>query len=497
MSLKHPNWINITHFQINLRKIGRSKSFMAFIISLVALLIFHFYKNITYYWWDSGAYYNMGVILLDSGITPASYGIRGYFLAACLSLCVLTGRLLDALFSFNGISGGYIAFRIISSIGYAGFFACLLPRLYLRFFGGHDGLLRRLLPLALTIAFWPGLLLYPVSDVCAVAFFYVFLWSLTAWYDSDHLWRGAVRMLLAGAAGYACYNTRLVYQYPIMVSMIFPLIVWIRGFLDPRKSTLGWLRRTVLHNIAFALGFLLIAAPQMYANRINFNIWSPSVVGFRISRGESLEQALLRLGMSFQNYFNNTDSNSSFGHVGGISAVDRAGNWLATEWGDTYGYEMKGFLRLVFSKPFDFIGLYGRHLVHNMDIFDGKIYYSYPFRYQYLRTFLGFTVFFIAAFVLAMATPAPSLRREFFWHPRLRWCLLFLPALQIIPLTVEPRYFFSVHLSLFCGLAYLFDLQHHLKILRKRWFVTAILYLVLIAVFMGVSTTAFAYLMPR
>jgi hypothetical protein len=427
----------------------------------------------------------MAETLLDKGLVPMANGWRGYFLSACLSIGVLIGRFLDAIFNFTDVSGGYIGFRIFSSIGYAVFFACLLPGFFLRFFGGHDGLLRRLLPLALTITCWPGLLLYPLSDVCGVAFFILFLWSLDAWYDVDQLWRGAVYMLLAGAAGYACYNTRLVYQYPIAISMIFPLIVWVRGFMDPHKATLTWLRRTVLHLIAFALGFLLIAVPQMYANKINFNTWSFQVVGFR--KGvPNLELVGLQKGMIGQVYFANNDSKA--GKVGGLYILDEAGTQLAAQWSDTSS--TKGFFKLIFSKPLDFVGIYGRHLVHNMDIFTGETYFSYPFPYQYLKTFLGYTVFFIAAFVLITARQVGE-GTQFFWHSRLRWCLLFLPALQILPMSVEARYFYPVHLALFCGMAYLFDRQRHFKVLREHWFTVTILYVVSIAVFMGVTTAAF------
>jgi len=498
----------IANFPIKLRKTIHSKSFIAFILSLIALLIFQFYRNITIFFGDSAGNFSFGFVLLESGIDYATYMGSGYIFPGFLSLCILTGRLLTAIFGFNNTQGGYIAFwglhlvgfgyiaafRILSSMVYAAFFACFLPRFYLRFFGGKDSLPRRLLPLALMIAFWPGLLLYPLTDLAVAALFVVFLWFFSSWYKADSLWRGTVYIFLAGAAGYACYNTHLRYQYPIAVSMIFPLVVWIRGFIGPYKAALMWLRRTVLHIIALAVGFLLIAMPQMYANKLNHDTWSPFLVGWSKFQGQlrgnddSDEVTYFRGGLSSQYYFGNTSTNPI--DITALTLDDIAGVKLAAQWTNTSG--LKGYFKLLFSRPLDFIGLYGRHLVHGMDLFGGEGYYPYPLRYQYLRTFLGFTVFFMAAFVMATAIPVKRGMREFFWHPCVRWCLLFIPALQIIPLTVESRYFYSAHLALFCALAYLFNRHHHLGILRKHWFPITILYLVLISVFMGVITTAFA-----
>lgn len=118
-------------------------------------------------------------------------------------------------------------YRIYSSIIYAYAFTMILPYLYIRIFGGITTVLRRLIAPCIVLLLFPGIILYPLSDLPSFILMSCSIAALLSLKKISQLtMTQGVKIAVAGFLAYGAYNTRTIYLFPLIgVFLLFPFLL--------------------------------------------------------------------------------------------------------------------------------------------------------------------------------------------------------------------------------------------------------------------------------
>ena len=397
---------------------------LAFTLLVLVFLVASQVHDIRYFPYDAGTYW---LLATDPQRLPHQEIIRGYFLALLLGLPV---RALAAI-GVDPIQ----AFRWISSVLCAFILGVQLPLVFTRLFGGSATLLRSVALGLLVVLIFPGQLVYPLSDLPALAL----LWGaihFAAPRDADGCANSSMpllRMFGCGLALAAAYNTRSIYLLPAFGLGLYVLFAYWRS---PRVLLL------------FLAGALLITAPQVVINhRLHGNYSADPAVA-----AGNLFARQLDWGVTVQKY--ETDISSTA--FAGVEYADPAGAALLARFPAGRVSGIGEYVRYVFRFPVEFLGLFGRHLANGLDVRDGLGYTTTPPAQRRLLSLVNLAALLLAAIAtrLALTRPAdtrPGLagqaRRP---EPRLGRNAFFIavllsPVLMVIPGAVETRFFLPLH----------------------------------------------------
>ena len=445
------------------QRLGEGKrAALAFIfIACVALLV-QWDRNIESFPYDAGLYWQMATD--RASVRPESF-IRGY-----LYPTVMGGAI--KVLGWLGLAP-IPAFRVFSALLCAAVLAWILPATYRLMYQGSTGFVRRTALALVLAAMFPGLLLYPLSELPSLGMIWLAVYCLLrahACRQTD-LRRMAGWLLLSGCAAAAAYNTRTIYLFSLP---LVAMALWLR--FAGSRAHLAW----------FAAGAILVSLPQAAVNHRVHGITSASpTVSFT---GQSLFAMQLWLGLGVQKYETflfPTASSFQYADPAGLQLLEK----LKTE-GPTKS--VRDYLRAVLRHPLEFAGLYGRHLLNSIDVRDGRMYVFKPTTDRIGTSFLCISALLLAIYALRTRQPDPVPAAV---PARGHWLLpaaLVLPGLLAVPGQMETRFMIPV-------LAYLYTaaLAHASwpamqARLRERWRVDLVLALVAYAVFFAVTQSAIA-----
>lgn len=445
----------------------RRQALAAMAIATALLLAAHYEAAITRYPFDAALYWDMA-----TRPTP-EHSIRGYLLPALLRGLLSLGAALGM--------GAIDAYRVFSSVAYAAVLTLLVPALCSRFAAAELTLTRRLAPFLLVLVVYPGLLLYPLSDLPALAFMWLSVGCLLGCRDTDDGTRRARGLaMLAGLAAAAAYNTRTVYLVPVL----FAVLVATLQFRGRRR-----------HLAAAALGFALACIPQLLINSEVHGALSidPAVAYGRSANaaGRSLTVDHLNWGIPVQKY--ETSIADDAPHPA-VHYVDPAGVALLARICSEGPIEsVGGYLGAVSRHPTEFLGLYARHFVNGIDVRDGRIYVTRP---SAARTFASFgCITLVMGLVFALRaraaggarTQRPRLRGDWLWP-----AALLLPALLTIPGAMETRFMLPLMVYLFGAASVAWSAEAITSELRRHPWVYLSAVLTGYALFFAVTTSTMA-----
>lgn len=393
------------------------QSLAAVAIAAALLLALHYRAAITDYPFDAKVYWAMA-----TAPVPSEYAIRGYLFPQILGLFVAMGSAI-------GI-GPIDSFRVFSSIAYAAFLTLLVPALSARLSGGKLSLVRRLCPFILVAAVFPGLMLYPLSDLPAVAFMWLSIYCMLGCRkQAAGPTRAFALALLAGLGAGAAYNTRTIYLLPVLVAATLAL------------RQLNGRRHCVLYAV---LGFAAVCAPQVIINKQTHGVASPDpTIGYGktslFAHQTSLLVEQLNWGIPLQKYETSiapedTSPSIHFFDPAGMKLLDRICKDGPIE-------SVTGYLRAVSRYPLEFMGIYGRHFINGLDVRDGRAYVTRSSATKTLASFGCITLWMVLMLAIrsGAAIPAqpdrPVLPWDWMWP-----AVLALPTLAIIPGAMETRF---------------------------------------------------------
>ncbi|MBT2556802.1 hypothetical protein J7E24_03325 [Hymenobacter sp. ISL-91] len=246
------------------------------------------------------------------------------------------------------------------------------------------------------------------------------------------------KSVLAGLLVAAVINMRPVYLVAL------PSVLAVGSWLAYHDSTRRWHIAVSRFLGAYALGFMLLSAPQWYINWENFGINRPLVIGIdytdpaMVATGDLYLQKITD-GFTVQKYETGIAVDYSNAQV---QYLDLSGTaLLALDFNrkmDSYGE----YLQFVLRHPLDMLGLNARHLFNGLDVL-----YPTPYLYRVYTTTgllagMNYTLLFVAIIICML-----RLNQLTVTHILLISALL-IPALISVPLPVECRYVLSLHLLL-------------------------------------------------
>lgn len=415
----------------------RSPAFLAWAAAAVLLAALHYAHDIRNYSYDAGEYWLMATV---PGEVWQGRWIRGYLLP------LLLGSLLD-LGSLFGVGAGD-AFRLFSAAAYAAVLTQLLPATLHRLAGTPMGFARRLAPAVLLALVFPGALLYPLSDVPALAFMWLCVYCLLRCRD-EAAGNGAIAgwALAAGAAAGAAYNIRSVYLF----SVVLVLLAMLFQFKNRR------------HAAAWAIaGFVLIGLPQLAINQSRHGLASINPAAAMGDRSLFIQQ--LTAGLSVQRY----ETSIAPGMPPAVVYADPAGRALLAKICEADSIEsMADYAAAVARHPIAFAGLYARHFINMLDVRDAYLYIQQPSSGKTLRGMACITLFLAMLLAIRSAWRAGTVRGQ-----RADWAypLAFvLPTLAQVPGAVETRYAIPLYMLLFTASAACWSWSAMAAELRSRW----------------------------
>lgn len=436
-------------------------AFAAFAAFAILLFVAHRKHAIEFFPYDSSTYWALAV---DPWSLPASAFIRGYFFPALLGVWV-------AALSAIGI-GQVEAFRLFSSLLYSAALTIVVPETYRLLAGGQASLARRLCPAVLLAFIFPGLFLFPLSDVPAA----LLMWSavfLVLRSTASTSSKSLLLALVAGCAAGAAYNTRTIYLFS--VGLVFlGLVLQVRAH---------W--RALC---CFAIGIFLIGLPQVAVNlRMHDELSFDPTVSYV---GGSLFLKQLVWGMGIQKYETYL--------VTGISALpypDPTGaKLLAVVSKEAQIDTVPDYLEALARHPLPFLGVYGRHFVNGLDVRDGRVYMTRPPDGRTFTSFACVTVLLLATLALGAGS---GTRKASLPNPVLRWtctAALVLPALVAIPGAMETRFLLPLHMLLYVAAAGTWSTAAIVACVRARPLLIGGLALLAYAAFFAVTQNALAQL---
>ncbi|WP_130904129.1 hypothetical protein [Pseudomonas sp. Sample_22] len=430
----------------------------SFFAVFLALSVTHQFFGIVVYPFDSTTYWNLSTPAFIANFPDI---VRGYVYAYLLfPIHFLTDVLDDT---------NRIIFRISTSAIYAYLLTGPIANFFLQCFGGRLTVIRRVLFALLVVAVFPGLFLYPLSDMPAASALIIAI----AFADSAKRKNWLVFMLFSGAAASAAYNIRTIYLFAFIALLFIIPFVFLRN-----KS---WSARG-LGMVAFILGAFVVALPQMAINKRIHDVATPLV--FATVKGKSLMATQLYWGVTTQRYetYNGGDTPAP-----SLYYRDPAG--IALRSLDESLFEddptVGGYITLVAKHPVQFLGIYGRHFINGIDVRDGLVYVTKPSINKSVVAFLCYSLFFFGTLIFCT-------REKPRWMEVAYLAPLLIPVFAIIPGAVETRFFMPLYLVLFGVIATQFQWSDFSKLLKKHWLPIIAAYALLAASFLATTTAAMA-----
>lgn len=437
---------------------SRVQALFAFALATLLFLVMHSWYDITLFPHDAADYW-------QQALSIGAGGARGYLFPVLVS----PARHLAP------DDAPYLAFRLLSSMAYAAVLTLVVPRGFVGLFGGRITWVRRLVPCLLIASVYPGLLVYPMSDLPAFLMCFAAVAAVSAWQQGQD--GGSLRLLLAGVLAGAACNTRQIYLFALVPLALAILVgAWHRP----------WARRLACTAV-FLSGTMLISLPQMVINKHSRDIYSVSP-----SPGKNLFSFQLFTGLEVQRYETTTDPD---GRRAGVPFVDPEGQRLLRESGfKAHEWSLPNYLTIFTNNPFDVLGVYGRHLINGLDVRDGRVYITRRSSTRDGMSLYGFVLLALSVWVLRAgmkpahgpASPAGAGR------PLLWLAALLLPVAAITPGAVETRFFLPVHFLAYCVIAFKTDPVALLSDLRRRYLTIGVAFMLALCIFAAVSQATMA-----
>lgn len=457
----------------------KNECITSFIVVTFSFILFQLYKNIIYFPSDSGEYWNLSATDILKNFPKESF--RGYFFPMLLWPAHWVTDQLQ-LSTPN-------VYRIYSSIIYAYAFTVILPYFYIRIFGGVTTVLRRLIAPCIVLLLFPGIILYPLSDLPSFILMSCSIATLLSLKKISRLTiTEASKIAGAGFFAYGAYNTRTIYLFPLIgVFLSFPFLLG-RG----RGVFLKWLIFLIL-----IAGGSLASVPQSIINLRNYNKFTPMVQAN--SDNKSLFALQLMWGITVQRYATYMVSPSE---GAGMYAMDPAGIQIfEKEKLSPDTVSIKKYFQLLVKNPLFFIGSYTRHIINGIDLRDGECYCYKSKASRNLQSTFSFILIFFGGLIIYLRRTKPflapqngeiktcfkSLRKnaDDFWSIYL--FLIILPVIAIIPGAIESRFFLPLQILIYFTIAFNGDFGEVLTLISYKFKNVIIIFTCTISIFFAIT----------
>lgn len=377
--------------------------------------------------YDTNDYWNRGEMIKSSGFKIDSIdGFRGYIFPLFLAAANFIG----------GRNGFFVLNAILVSI----FGAFIIPGFNKesKGFEKNDLFSTSIFFLLLCLLF-SGAIGYPLSDLFASIIIFVSVLFLKKSIDTDNKALKLIFAFLSGAFAYLAYNTRTIYLFACFTMPVIYIIMLLRQEEEFSFKKILFTAATIISGL---IGVVAAAIPQIMINKTWNGLLSISVT----TDGLMLSQMLW--GLKYQRYDTYVPIVPDPIHPSPqIIFSDPVGLRLLEEMQITEFNDWSDFLYLFVQHPIDVCMIYVRHLINFVCPFWPEIYVTDLNTSKWLWGLLGFTIFFLTAFVFVRKC-LNSYKSLVYFIPVL------IPGILIIPGAVEYRFSLPLYLFALCQLCF-------------------------------------------
>jgi hypothetical protein len=445
--------------KLAVQRFFKDKRVISFTASLLVVFLFLLAANIRAVRWD-GAYY----VHLSNSFAPGGKfsfynfpeAYRGYFFPFCLLVC--RGLALKVF------GDAFMGIWFFNATILAATSCLLLPKLMELVTGKADRpMVYYFLPALLTVLFWCGPIFYPDSDLAAIFFLliaivFIYMGASAPLIATKRIkLKGVFLYFVAGFFAYGAYNTRTIYLF----SGLGLALIYI--FLCYQRKAGAF--EVVLSLFVIALGVAAASCPQYI---INMNTRGVSSIAVITTYGGNTSLFVNQLSEGIKYWLYETyDGPSSVYPVVGVNFFDPIRETYIIPRADS----ISDYVKLAFSHPWEFVGIYFRHFIAALNPVFGE---GYIYDLQKPKVALIFTnslLMFVTAlgFVAGFGQKAekPGYYRKTF-AKYLPFYPLLLPCLAILPSAMEIRFLLPCYIIMYGLLAYAFDYKKIARIVRNR-----------------------------
>ncbi len=452
---------------------NRHRHIFSFIICTILIYALMEIMNITKYWWDAEEYQAIAQSFISEGTFR--------FVASWFS-----GRAYTWPFMFAALNGfghfGIHVFRFLNSVMYSFLITGLMGNLFEEIFNIRISGIRRCIPVVLVLLFWPGLIVYPLTDLIAVLMSMLSIYMFYLMYKNDNLFVVFVLAIASGFASDAALNMRPTYKYNMYIGLAIIVFMAIK-----RRMPYFFL----ISIAGYILGAGLSAAPQIYANRVNYGItgwdnplsyWNSGTrMAYLLYEGFINPRIECYVGPGSNEWIN-----------AAITSVDPVANAIFHKYEigliDTAQYGMMDFFKIILKHPAESASMYMSHFINCLDARYGIIYiekFGGAFRYmlQVLSVMIYETLLIDAHTRLRGFTNSLSGMKKVVissWFPVS--CLMLLPVAVSLPGHIEPRYAIALHLLFYAYIGYKADLKRVWNWISTHKVITAFFFICMFTV---------------
>ena len=442
------------------------KILISIILGWCVLFIFLCLKNVTQFYWDSVEYWNMTPQFIVNGrfvFNPQNYNYRGYMYPLFLGLMNGFGR-------FN-----IHVYWIVSSLFYSFMINGILPCAYERVFNDSVGIVKRMAVLAMLMLFWPGLFEYPLTDLPAVL---LSIFALYILYESRYVEKAWLRFVLSFVSGLLCYTTlnfRATYKGVIFIAAGMIIVYY-------RKS---W-KTLVPSLVFFAMGVMVVALPQIYANYINYGVYSfdnplslftPNRMSYLLFEGAVWNRMEGYVG---------ADPTMSAAFTGVDPVIKRIFEQEGILLNELDPPGLNVFIGVVLKYPLEFAMTYLSHLIECFDVRYGNIY-STEYKGRYFIQSLSILIYYIMGADMMVKVRVRQVKEELNKAKIIIFCrryglifayLLFPFAISLVG-HIEPRYAVGMLVLVYAYVAYRVNYVKLFAWIKRHPFLTVVSYVFL------------------
>jgi hypothetical protein len=495
--------VTLLNKQISLTQLHVEKYQATYAFFLVAVIyfIYSMLRNITVFPFDSGVYWYLSKSFFSQDTGEFSllnfeqtYSIRGYF----FSLLLAPVHQISLWFKLSN-DELFIVFRLYSALFSSYGLTIILPSLFAKLFKVKLTIISRLMVPITILVFWPGLILYPLTDLYSSIMFIGVLLLLLVINKSDKITLAYVALLSCGAGllSGGLYNTRTVYLIPLAVLILF------LPFLLKNKSR----KLNAVVILCFIIGLIIVSLPQCIINQKYYNTFTPKVIMSNYIKDTNLFYSSLGLGIYAQRY--ETVVKLDKHPQNAVIYNDAAGQYVMKKENIGTIKNLKQYLNLVFKYPIEFAGIYTRHVFNYFDARYGDIYYDNVRDKNYLLFVFNYIFLYLGAHSIRLFYPKikPNSNRDittvdnslfrrlkmnrlffYFAQYQILWIGVWLiPAIIVIPGHVEARYFFQAYLLIYSVMFYGVSLREIIRHLKSRPLKSISLFLIGFFIFCAVT----------
>ena len=412
----------------------------AFIFIVLFILQKTFNIGSGQYYYDVGYYNNIGISMFASGqfsFQTMITDFRGYVFPLYLGLC---NQIDSALHITNSI-------HIISSL-----ILTILLMIYLDFCQKlfqsnqtkkYSYWISALVPIALLLTFFYGLVLYPLTDLYAALLCITAGWFIYFALQNESLHKAGLMYFLAGICIYSAYNIRTIY-----LLSIYCLFLAI-AFMERKK-----VKNVILALFSFALGIFVCAIPQIIINFQRYEIISPWI------NNQNLFARQLFWGLQSLKY--GTYVGSEIPDLAGMYYTDPIGKQIVDTFVASGGVLSIGsYIKLFFAYPLEYIAIIGKHVYNAFFILFPEQYVFNLNSSRYFYAIAGLVIVFLFFVAIAMN------RNKTTTNEKLIVFALLLPSMAILFGAVEERFLVLPYMLVYGYLAN-FDFKEIFKKFNKQ-----------------------------